>query len=139
MSKLIDALLRPINPAHTALFGVFTVVWGFWIGNPWWSVFDRAPLYRYMHMAAPEWFFGIAATVAGVLIIRGALKPSYRSLTLGATVGFLLWGTVAVFYFIGDWQNTGGVVSAFLALSSGFVGINVSANYHAQRDGSFHV
>lgn len=136
--RLIDALLKPINPAATILLGIYTILWGVWIGNPWWSVFDHSRVFSQMDHQAPEWFYGAIAIVVGVLICRGAIAPSYRSLTLGAVAGFVFWTIISGFYFAGDWQSTASLVAAYLALSSGFVYVNVSANYRGTRNGTFH-
>lgn len=126
--KIADSLLRPINPSVIIILGFYTVVWGLWIANPFWTVFTQAPLYMAMMGIAAEWFWGVLAIGAGLLITRGATKPSYRNLQLGAFVGFFHWFVIGILYFIGDWMNTGGITALAFAVYSAIVWVNIKVN-----------
>lgn len=126
--KIAVSLLRPLNPSLILVLGGYTILWGLWILNPWWTVFPTAALYAAMASLAPEYVWGGIAVLAGILIIRGALKPSYQNLLTGSWIGFLHWFIIAIMYFIGDWMNTGGITALTFAVYSGIVWVNIKVN-----------
>jgi len=126
--RLAERLLEPLNPSLIVIFGVYTVVWGLWILCPFWDVFVAAPLYATMAGIGSEYIWGTIATACGLIICRGALKPSYRNIQLGALVGFFHWLVIATLYFMGDWTSTGGITSATFALYSAIVWVNIKVN-----------
>lgn len=123
-----QTLLVPINPAYTLIVGVYTLVWGFWLSNPFWEVFTQAPLYGALSAVLPEVYWGLFAMLCGGIMIWGVAKHSYESLTKGAYAGFLHWLVIAGGYFVGDWQNTGGITSLAIALYCGLVYLNLRVN-----------
>lgn len=125
--RLGREILQPINTAAIMILGVFTVLWGTWVFLPFWDVFTRAPAYHYF-LIFPEWIWGGIAIAAGVAMIYGVLKSSYRSLTTGSMVGFLHWFVIMAFFFAGDWQNTGGVTYLMIAVYCGFIWLNLRVN-----------
>lgn len=124
----LKGLMRPLNPSIIVVLGLYTALWGFWIINPWWTVFTQAALYSAMADIAGECVWGGIALVAGLITTRGALKPSYHNLHLGAFVAFLHWFAIAVLYFMGDWTNTGGITSLTFAIYAALVWFNVKSN-----------
>lgn len=126
--KIQVALMRPVNPSFIVILGIYTVVWGMWIINPFWNVFTSAPLYSAMGAAAPEYVWGGIAIVAGTITTYGALKPSYTNLHLGAFVAALHWLAISMMYFIGDWINTGGITALCFAVYAGIVWVNIKVN-----------
>lgn len=87
-----------------------------------------AELYSVMAKVGPEWAWGVSAFVSGLSISYGVFKPSYLTLSVGAMVGTLHWLLLAVMYFAGDWQNTGGITSLFISFYAAFVYINIRVN-----------
>ena len=136
--KLAQALLLPINPAMIVLLGIYTVVWGFWIANPFWTVFTQAPLYSAMAGFAPEWVWGGVAIFAGTVVIIGAVKRSYRALITGAAVAFIHWFLIALMYFAGDPLNTGGITSLVIALYAAVVYLNIRVNFKDHKHNRKH-
>lgn len=135
----------PINPAVVVLLGIYTVAWGFWIANPFWTVFTQAQLYSAMNHAAfvewvgmvgisPEVFWGTIAIACGVFIIIGAMKRSYKWLIRGSTIAFFHWGVIALMYFMGDWMNTGGITSLIFCIYGGFLWLNIRVNFKEHQD-----
>lgn len=122
------SLLRPINPSIIIILGVYTVVWGLWIINPWWHVLASAPLYSQMARLAPEVVWGGIAILSGAITIRGALKPSFKNLQLGSFIGFFHWFAISILYFLGDWTNTGGITALAFALYSAIIWVNIKVN-----------
>lgn len=120
-------LFKPVNLSLVALLGTFTVLWGFWVGNPFWNVFTRAPLYSVMSFF-PELGWGVAAFIAGLTILYGVWHPSYKAITRGLWTGSVYWIGISVMFFMGDWQNTGGITAAALSLLFAFIWINMRVN-----------
>lgn len=127
--KLAMALLKPINTSAIVILGVYTFIWGLWVCNPFWSVFSQAPLYDAMGALLPEYFWGLLAVVTGVLTIYGSVKRSYATLITGAFASGWFWTIIAIFYFLGDFMNTGGITSATFAIYSGFIYLNIRINH----------
>lgn len=126
-------LLQPINRTAIILLGIYTTVWGFWVANPWWTVFTQAPLYHVLGMLAPEVFWGCLAIVVGLITIYGALKRTYRPLIVGASTVGWHWAMIAIFYFWGDWMNTGGITALLLAVYAAFIYLNIRVNHHKNK------
>ena len=127
LKRALREIIQPINTAAVMILGVFTVLWGAWVASPFWEVFTRAAAFEYFQIM-PEWAWGGIAISAGSAMIYGVLRSSYRSLTMGAMVGFLHWLVITVFFFAGDWQNTGGVTYMMIAVYCAFIRLNLGAN-----------
>lgn len=121
------AMLQPINTAAIIILGVFTTLWGFWVGNPFWSVIDNSSLYSAMRVL-PEVFWGGVAFICGVGMIAGVLHNSYASLKTSSIVGFYHWTAITIFFFAGDWQSTGGITALTIAAYCGFIYLNLRVN-----------
>jgi hypothetical protein len=122
-------LLAPLQKTAVAMLGLYTLFWGLWVAAPWWDVFSRAELYKELLAVAPEWAWGLLAIGCGLAILWGAIRESYRSLVFGANVSWLHWFVIAIMYFWGDWQNTGGITSAAIAFYSAVIALNIKINY----------
>lgn len=123
-------LLKPINKSAIILLGIYTVVWGIWVSNPFWDVFTSAPLYSALAGFIPaEWFWGCVAIACGLITIRGVMKRSYHSLVLGAGAVGWLWFIISILYFMGDWHNTGGITALFLSLYAAYAYLNLRVNH----------
>ena len=127
--KLAKALLLPINPALVVLLGIYTVVWGLWIANPFWHTFSSAPLYSQMAVIAPEWAWGLFAIFCGSVTAYGAVKRQFRSLTRGSATAFIHWILVCILYFMGDFTNTGGITALIIAVYAAVVYLNIRVNF----------
>lgn len=132
--SLAHALLLPINPAAVIILGIYTVIWGIWVANPFWTVFTQAPLYSALAAFAPEPFWGCLAIACGCVTTWGAIKRYYRPLIYGATVACWHWSMIAVFYFMGDWHNTGGITALVLAVYAAFIYLNIRVNHKGHKD-----
>jgi hypothetical protein len=127
--KFAAALLKPINTAAIVLLGGYTILWGIWVGNPFWTVFTQAKLYSVLSGVAPEYFWGALAIVVGTMTVFGAVKRSYRSLVIGASVVGWHWFMIAIFYLMGDWHNTGGSTSMTFAVYAAYIYLNIKVNH----------
>lgn len=140
--KFARALLLPINPAVVVLLGVYTVVWGFWVANPFWSVFGQAPLYDAMANFAflgllgipAEPFWGTIAMLCGAVTTYGAVTRKYNPLVRGATVIGWHWFMIAILYFIGDPLNTGGITALLMSIYGAFLYLNLRVNFKDTHD-----
>jgi len=131
--RLAEAMLRPINPAAIILLGVFTLIWGLWVGNPFWEVFPTAKMFSFMSLA-PEAVWGVMALSAGTIISHGAITRKPGALILGAQTGGFFWLLVSLMYFVGDWMNTGGIMTLLLSVYSMFIYLNLKVNIkHVER------
>lgn len=100
------------------LLGAYTISWGFWLANPFWSAFSpRAGLYDQMADFMPEWAWGVHALLIGVAIIYGACCKWPRGIMWGHIAGVYHWTLISVLYAIGDWHNTGALAAGFTALA----------------------
>lgn len=123
-----QAMFRPINKAAISIMAVFTLLWGVWVGNPWWSVFNQADIFNAMQFLAPEYVWGLGALAVGVTMLHGVIKMSYNSLRLGAQTGFYFWLFASINFFIGDWKNTGGITLLMIAIYCGYIALNLAIN-----------
>lgn len=131
--SLGEALLQPVNKAGIILLGIYTVIWGFWVGSPWWTVFTQAKLYYLLAQVAPEMFWGCLAFSCGLVTIWGAVRRTYPALLIGSAVAGWHWFMIAIFYLLGDWQNTGGITALLLCVYAIFIYLNVKVNHHQKN------
>lgn len=132
--KLAKALLLPINPAAVILLGIYTVLWGLWVANPFWEVFKQAELYGVLATVAPEPFWGCLAIFCGLVTCYGAYKRRYRPLVNGSATAGWHWLMISIFYFLGDPLNTGGITALIFAIYAAFVYLNIRVNHKERKD-----
>lgn len=126
--NLRTLLTLPLNKAFTIVISTYTVLWGMWLASPLWDVFSRAPLYSALMGLLPEYAWGIIAILCGVAMAWGVLHETSRWLQRGAYIGFVHWLVIACGYFLGDWQNTGGITSLAIALLCALTYLNSRVN-----------
>jgi hypothetical protein len=126
--KMRDSLFKPINTAAISIMGAFTVLWGIWVANPFWTVFDRAQLFNFMTTLMPEWLWGTLAIIIGLVMLYGVAEKSYKPLLRGALAGFYFWLFGSINFFLGDWENTGGITLLMIAIYCGYVATNLYIN-----------
>jgi hypothetical protein len=126
--KLANRLSKPINTAAIVIMGVYTMLWGLWIGNPFWKVFPESPQYRWMAEVMPEMAWGIIAFVVGAIMCYGVIRDSFHSLSIGSFIGASYWGLIATGYYIGDWRDTAGLTKTMTCLYCCFIFLNIRMN-----------
>lgn len=126
--KIAVSILRPINPSLIIVLAIYTIFWGLWLANPFTHVFGAAAIYSAMSALLPEVVWGGIAIASGLLIMRGALKPSFSNLQIGAFVGFFHWFIIGILYLMGDWINTGGITALTFAIYSAIIWVNIKLN-----------
>lgn len=119
---------QPVNTSAAFIMAAYTFTWGVWLVHPGWDVFGRAELYMWLSSIAPESFWGGIAMLVGVLMAIGLARQTYRAVTIGLFLGFMHWSLISVGYFMGDWQNTGGITSVMISVYCAFVYLNMRMN-----------
>ena len=105
------------------------MLWGFWVFNPWWNVFNSASLYEGLRGFAPEWFWGFFALFSGFLSLITVVDARYpRTAFISAAITGWFWLIICILYFYGDWHNTGGITAGFLSILCAYIYLNVKAN-----------
>lgn len=138
LQRLRLALLQPINPAVVIFLGGYTILWGIWVINPFWDVFSTAPLFSALGNLIPyESVWGFFALVTGAVTSYGAINRSYGALVRGALFAAMHWLVIAIFYFLGDWANTGGITALIFCLYASYVYLNIKVN-HQDDEPSLH-
>ena len=130
LDKILTVLLRPLSRGVTVVIAAYTIVWGFWVVNPFWQVFDTAPLYSGLSSVAPEWAWGAFAIICGLASMMTAVSDRWNAPTIftcAAITGWH-WSIVGIMYLYGDWHNTGGITALFLAVLCAYVFLNVKQN-----------
>ena len=116
--KIAEALLKPISPSVIVILGVYTILWGLWLINPFTSVFASSAVYSAMSFL-PEAVWGGIAVVSGVFIIG-----DHHSMEIGAFISFLHWTIVGFLLLIGSTTSPFGITALTFAIYSGLVWLN---------------
>lgn len=97
----------------------WAIVWGCWVGNPWWNVFPSSPTFRVMGLIAPEWLWGIAVAATGmgqlVALYNVSLRWRYRI----SVTGFQLWTFVTLMFLLGNFSTTAVVTYGMMSTIAG--------------------
>lgn len=120
-------MLKPINPAVIVVLGLYTVLWGLWVMLPF-TVFTHAVAFHIMGRYGTEFLWGGIAVSCGLIIIRGATKPVYWNIEIGALVAFFFWLTLAILFCAGDWANPQWLSAACFSLYSALIWVNIEVN-----------
>lgn len=129
LERVARGVLRPINPYASSLLGALTFTWGLWILNPFWDVFSRANVYSKAMELAPEWAWGTWSTICGASILVELLRGKFRWLVFSLGFAVWHWSTIAAMMWLGDWQNTAGVVYSYVAVYTIYAYLNIKVNY----------
>ncbi len=132
LERLARGLIKPMNPYGSSLLGFLTIMWGLWIVNPFWDVFQRAGVYSKALEFAPEWAWGTWSTVCGLAILASLWRNNAVWLCRAGAFAIWHWMTVSGMLWWGDWQNTAGLTYMFIGLYSVFVYLNMRVNYVRQ-------
>lgn len=108
--------------------GVYTILWGIWVANPFWTSFDEARRYAWLKDVMPEWTWGVLAVAVGATMTYGVMKNSFKPLARGSFVGAVYWGIIATGYYIGDWRDTAGLTKTMICVYCAFIFLNIKMN-----------
>lgn len=121
-------MFKPAHIAIVGMVGTYTMLWGFWVAAPWWSVFGTAQLYASMLGLAPEISWGATALIIGAATCYGAAKHAYLWTRWAGSLIWAFWLIVGLLYLAGDWHNTGGITALFFAAYGAYIFINTKLN-----------
>lgn len=127
IDRMATALLEPINPSFTILLSVYAFLWGFWLAQPFWSVYSASLALSNLSFF-PGYVWGLWALGVSALISRGAIKPSYSNLQLGAMLGFFHWFVIMLVLMTGDVTNPAWLTFALLSAYTALIWVNVKVN-----------
>lgn len=129
LERIARGLLRPINPYAVSILGLLTFTWGLWVINPLWTVFTQAPIYAKAEQFAPEWAWGLWATLCGACLLWAVSTGRFRIVTYALAFAAWHWCTVAGMLWWGDWQNTAGLTYTYVGIYSIYCYLNIKQNY----------
>lgn len=121
--KIAAAMLKPISPSIVFILGLYTIVWGLWLINPWFSVFSTSVVYVAMASLMPEWVWGGVAILTGLCICKNPTTNSF-----GAFIGFMHWLIVGILYLVAQASSTFGITALTFAIYSGLLWLNIKCN-----------
>lgn len=128
--KIADVLLKPVSEAVTAQLGIYTILWGLWVLNPFIDTFSAADVYSQLLAFIPfEWAWALIAIFFGIITLMGLAKHKPRPVFLGAAASAVYWFIIAIFYMMGDLASTNGLSALFLAVLSTYIYLNCKLNY----------
>lgn len=100
----------------------WSVVWGFWVGNPWWDVFPSSPTFQTMGQVAPEWVWGLVVVGVGIGQLIALYNDSTRWRYRISASAFLVWAFVTWLFLISNFSSTAtvtyGMMSTMAALAA---------------------
>lgn len=124
----VNGITSPISALSTMIFGFMTFWWGVWVASPFWDAFDRVEVYNGLQRLLPESVWGLIAIIVGVTMLYGGVVSSYKAMSRAVRFGFYFWILVSIYYWLGDWHSTGGVVMSSIAIYFGLAYINLKIN-----------
>ena len=133
LDKLAEALLKPVNMVVTGLLGIFTIVWGLWVVNPYVNSFHSAVFSQLISFIPWEWAWGLAAIGAGVLTLLGVIYDKQKTIFLGAEWAAIYWFIISIFFFLGDWTATAWLTAGFLFILSSYIYLNCKVRYDMEK------
>ncbi len=121
-------LLRPMNKRDVYLLNLYTTLWGIWVANPAWDTFSKSKIYSSLGDLFPEYVWGGAALLIGILSVYAVTRNRYTFLRLLSKLGSVLWLVISLLYLSADYSSTGWI-TAFVISSFYFLkAINISVN-----------
>lgn len=128
MDRIALELLKPMHKRDVLLLNLYTTTWGIWVANPFWDTFSKSKLYDSLQYIFPEYIWGAASLIIGVLSVYAVMRERYGFLKLQSKLGAVLWLVVSILYITTDFTSTGWI-TAFLISSFYFLkAINISVN-----------
>ncbi len=124
------------NRKLTVLCAVTMIIWGVWIGNPWWATFPSSTAYDWMARLAPEYLWGWGIGLLGLCQLVVALRSRHESLHIAAAIGgMFVWFLIAVAFGLGNWRSTAVIVYSFVAAVQALIYIDDLILLQRHRNG----
>ena len=105
---------------------VVLLLWGLWVGSPFWNTFLAARSYELLAQITPdlkrsEMVWAALAITAGGLSLVSILFYLRRLRFLAISLSAFIWLFVGVAFFISNPTTTGAPIFSFFALSNLFI------------------
>lgn len=112
--RLKEIFLLSDYDAVELLIGFAAILWGFWVGNPYWDAFAIAPHAQFVEVA-PEWFWGtFVGILGGIHIASTTVNVNYFRKRV-AFLSFCTWLFVLLTF---GWQRIfGPATSLYLTIT----------------------
>lgn len=88
--RLRELFVRSEYDIVEFIVGLSAVMWGIWVGNPFWDAFLVAPHPHFLEIA-PEWFWGTMVGVVGGAQVAAVTIDTYKIRKLVAFVSLCTW------------------------------------------------
>lgn len=112
-------VLRETDPTFAEFqTGFLALLWGLWLLNPHWFVFDTSPSFRAMEQVAPEWQWGGAITAVALIHVCGIAWHSLRLRSVAAALVCLLWIFIAAPIIYANPRSTATIIYPWLAFTA---------------------
>lgn len=117
-----------MNPSVSILLGLYNIVWGLWVANPFVSSFTNTPLYSVMTAISPELFWGLAVFCIGVVVVYGAVTIKTKPILAGTGLSAAYWLFVSISLLLGQPANQSFLDSLIISIYASFTYLNVKCN-----------
>ena len=114
MSKIGQALLKPVNKMFPTLSGVFAIVWGIWLFVP--KSADTLNVYTFLQDANIAIIIGVLTIVGGLWLLWGVHKISLHIMSMAMFWLGVIWLFIATFIGLAEWTSNSWIVYLFLAV-----------------------
>lgn len=105
---------------------LFSCLWGFWLLNPYFDSFQVSTSFLAMGTLAPEWVWGFAIFLLGLLQIYVLISKYNLDRKRLAFLSMLIWCFISVGFFISNIQALACVIHPMVAFANGLVYIRLS-------------
>ena len=114
--KIQKALITYDIELVEIMSGVASLSWGLWLLNPIFNTFVSAPTFNTMSSIAPEWLWGFAMFVIGIIQIESVLSHSLRRRKLSSIILATMWIFITSVFAHANISSTGVVIYGTFAI-----------------------
>lgn len=114
MTKIGQALLRPVNKMFPALSGLLAIVWGIWLFLP--KSADTLNIYTFLQNSNIAIIVGVLAIFGGLWLLFGVYRESLHIMSLAQFWLGVIWLFIMTFIVVAEWTTPTWTMYAFLAI-----------------------
>lgn len=121
----------------TILCGAETLLWGFWLGAPWWEVFPVSEAFHWMAGFAPEWLWGLFMMGLGSTQLYFAIhwrQPRARAAL--ALLSMLCWTLIVLAFALGNWRSTATPAYLFFVAAQALIYVDAMTVWLRRANGN---
>jgi hypothetical protein len=115
------------------------IIWGTWIGNPWWAAFPSSTAYNWMTTLMPEWIWGYSMVMIGIGQLLSLCLGSTRFRLAVNLLALFAWILITTAFALGNWRSTATCSSVFFAVAQALLYIDSITTWQRRRNGNPHV